>query len=191
MLHLSRKGAEERRGNHPNTTLLVKRCIFSYSLSGILSQYLFNSVAWGRWKQTSEPKLGQRKPTELKRSGDISTDHLLILLISESFKKETSTSPTFRPCTLSCILTSKLKYLPGIQVKDLVVGAWTKSHVPICTDVCSIACSELFLLHLQLFGLQSTIHAQAAGETLPTCPVCPPHQWESSANRGLLGQGRQ
>lgn len=157
-------------------TSKVKRCIFSHSLYGIFSQYLFNSVAWGRWKQTSEPKLGQRKLTEFKRSGDISTDHLLIILISESLKKEPSTSPTFRPCTLSCIPTSKLEYSPGVQVKDLVVGAWPKSYVPRCTDVCATACSELFLLHLQLFGLQSTIHTQAAGGTLPTGPVSPPCQ---------------
>lgn len=54
--------------------------------------------------QTSEPKLGQSKHAELKQMGDIGTDRLLPL-ISESFGKEASSSPTIRPRTPSCIPT--------------------------------------------------------------------------------------
>lgn len=68
--------------------------------------------------QTSEPNLGQSKPAELKKMRDIGTGHL-VPLISESFGKEASSSPTIGPCTLSCIPTSKLKYSPCIQVRDV------------------------------------------------------------------------
>lgn len=112
--------------------------------------------------RTSEPKPEQSEPAELKKMSDIGTVHLL-LFISESFGKESSSSPAISPCTLSCIPTPKLQHSPFSQVRDVCKRWQEPAPNPTCVErqTCAPQTAQSFCCSAS--DCESTVSIQTAG----------------------------